>query len=94
VGWQVGSGGVEVEAHLFFQCIIAWSLPRARGSGYLSFSSPWCFTSTKFVSNISVRSLIRGAHTVCVCVTVAILYPSKTIFKNRNCIHFEYFPYW
>jgi hypothetical protein len=32
-----------------------------------------CFTSDRCISSISVRSLIWGAHTVCVCVTITIL---------------------
>jgi hypothetical protein len=31
------------------------------------FNSPWWFTSAKHGSSVSARSLIHGAHTVCVC---------------------------
>jgi hypothetical protein len=74
--WASGlvDSGVGMVVCLFFQCIVVWrKLPRARGSGCQSFRSPFSFTSAKSVSSISARSLIHGAHAVCVCVPVAIL---------------------
>jgi hypothetical protein len=62
-----------VAAHLFSQWNVVWrSLPQARVSRCWCFDSPWCFTSAKHVSRISARSLIHGAHTVCLCAPVAI----------------------
>jgi hypothetical protein len=70
----VAGGCMEVATHLFSQCVMAWRrLPQARGSECQSFNSPWCFTSTKYGSSVSPRSLIHGAHSVCVCDPVTIL---------------------
>jgi hypothetical protein len=86
----LGGGGVGVVAHLFFQCIVVWrSLLQARGSGCQSFSSPLCFTSAKGVSSISARSLIHGAHAVCICVPVAILDPLQQAFINNFSFYSE-----
>jgi hypothetical protein len=81
--------GVRVAAHLFSQCNVVWrSLLWARGLGGQCFNSLWCFTSAKHCSSVSARSLIYGAHTVCVCVPVTILDSSqlfslKFIFYSR-----------
>jgi hypothetical protein len=65
---------VVVWAILFSQCNMAWrSFPRARGSGYWSSASPWCFISAKCGSSVSSRLQSRGAHAVCFCTLVAIL---------------------
>jgi hypothetical protein len=65
---------VVLVGHLFFQCIVMCRrLLWARGSGCQSFSSLWCFPPAKSVSSFSARSLIPGAHAVCVCVPVVIL---------------------
>jgi hypothetical protein len=98
-GWWPSCVGVGVAARLFFQCIMRWrSLPWSRGSVCQSFSSPWCFTSAKCVSSISARSLIAGAHTVCVCVPVAILdpppgdltkYSKCPVRSGVSCLHVE-----
>jgi hypothetical protein len=56
---------------------VAWrSLPWARGSGYRSFDSCWCFTSAKHGSSISERSLIHGSHAVCLCTSCHLGSPS------------------
>jgi hypothetical protein len=82
---ELAASSMGVAACLFFQCIMAWrSLPWARGSGCQSFSSPLCFTSAKHVSSISARSLIHGAHAVCVYVPVTILdSPINFFFFNK-----------
>jgi hypothetical protein len=68
---------------LFSQCNVAWrSFPWARGSGYQSFDSPYCFISAKCGSSVSVRFWSHGAHTVCFCVPVTILDPLSTHFKQ------------
>jgi hypothetical protein len=86
-GLRDGSG---MGACLFFQCIMAWRvLPWARGSGCWSFSSPWCFISAKCVSCISARSLIHGAHAVCIYVPVAILDLPANLF-----LEFTYLVFW
>jgi hypothetical protein len=75
-----GSSGVGVVAPLFSQCFVAWrSLPQARGSECQSFNSPWCFTSAKCGSSVSVSSLIHRAYAVCIYVPVAILYQKSQI---------------
>jgi hypothetical protein len=71
-----GSKGVGMAACWFSQCIMAWRrLPRARGSGWWSFSFSLCFTSPMYVSSVSARSLIHRVHVVCICISVTILDP-------------------
>jgi hypothetical protein len=49
-------------ALLFSQCNVAWrSFVCARGSGYQSFDSSWCFLSAKGGSSVSAKFLIYRA---------------------------------
>jgi hypothetical protein len=86
--WPDGSaygGGVGVAACLFFQCFVVWRIfPWARGSGCQSFSSPLCFASATHVSSVSARSLIHGAHAVCVCALAAILKLNLEGFQHKE----------
>jgi hypothetical protein len=86
VGQRVGGSSMGVATHWFFQCIVVWrSLPWVRGSECQSFSSPCCSSSAKCVSRISARSLIHRAHTVFICVTIAILdLPWSLLFIEEN----------
>jgi hypothetical protein len=69
--------------HLFSQCNVAWrSFLCARGSGCLSFDSPWCFISAKCGSSASAWFLIHGAHAVCFCALIAILDPPLSNFNQ------------
>jgi hypothetical protein len=43
------------------------------GSECWCYSFLWCFTSAKYVSSLSAKSLVHGAQEVCGCVPVAIL---------------------
>jgi hypothetical protein len=61
-------------APAIFLYIVAWrSLPRARGSECLCFSTIWCFTSVECVFSLLAKSLNHGGQEVCGCVPVAIL---------------------
>jgi hypothetical protein len=68
---------------LFSHCNMVWrSFVHARGPGYKSFDSSWCFISATCHSSISARFLIYRAHAVCFCVLVAILDPPKLSILN------------
>jgi hypothetical protein len=75
----VSQAGLEpvsdgVCALLFSQCNMAWrSFEQSGGLRCQSFASSWCFSSAKCDSNISIRFLIYGVHTLCLFTLVAIL---------------------
>jgi hypothetical protein len=73
-----------VGAILFTQFNVVWgSFLWARGSGCQSFDSPRCFISTKCGSSTSAKFLIHGAHAVCFCALVAILYSPLPRFESN-----------
>jgi hypothetical protein len=61
-------------------------LPGSRGSECWCFSSPWCFTSFKQVSNFLSKSLYNGGQKVCGCVPVIILDLQEVIWDFLNIV--------
>jgi hypothetical protein len=75
-----GSGGLPVLSvhHGMEKTSTGW------GFRVPKFQLSLCFISAKSVSSVSARSPIHGAHTICVCVPVAILDTVLSVASNPH----------
>jgi hypothetical protein len=73
---RFGAASGDAGALIFSQCYVVWrSLVWSEGSGFRSFDSSWWYFPAKCGSRITIKFLILGAHAVCFCTLVSILYP-------------------